>query len=140
MNFTFTKTHHEAAHKEHVHQAHGRYNEFPALTTKPQQDVDAVKQRTKIHRVTDKRAQPWNELVKANLHNYEVTTLPSLGASKKDVREFLFFALGCDRFGSVVEKKQQETVQFIQCFGHGGKGLRKFLTKEDWLKDVPFTW
>lgn len=145
MSFKFTTRHHEAAHNEHLHPVHGRDNEYLALATSPQQDVDAVNQRTKIHPVTDKRAQPWHELVLANLHNHDVTTLPSLKATKKDVREFLFFALGCDRYGSslrgcVVEQKWQATIQFIQCFPHGGKALRQFKNLSDWMIDVPYTW
>ncbi|TID16442.1 hypothetical protein E6O75_ATG11560 [Venturia nashicola] len=140
MSFTFTDCHHLAALKEHLHPSHGHHNEFPALTTKPQQDVDAVNQRTKIHPITDKRAQPWRELVLANLHNHDVTTLPSLSASQEDVREFLFFTLGCDRYGSIAERKKSETIQFIQCFQHGGEGLRKFVTEQGWLENVPFTW
>lgn len=140
MSFTFTKGHHTAAHQEHTHPIHGRYNEYPALDTTPQQDVDAINQCTKIHPITDSRAQPWCALAMANLHNYDVTTLPAPEASTNDAREFLFFALGCDRYGSIMEKKQQDTVQFIQCFPLDGKGLRKLMTKEDWLVLVPFTW
>ncbi|QDS67844.1 hypothetical protein FKW77_007502 [Venturia effusa] len=140
MGFTFKRGHCDAAYEVFEHPASGKTSEFPALITTPQQDVDAVQQRTKIHPITDKRAQPWFQLIRANLHNYDVTTLPSLEATQQDVREFLFFVLGCDRFGTVAEDESSATIQFIQTFPHGGQALRQFEKMEDWMVDVPYTW
>jgi hypothetical protein len=119
---------------------HGRYNEFPSITTSPQQDVSESKQATKIHAVTDKRAQPIHELVQANIHDHKVRTLPPKTASKKEVKEFLFFVLGCERLSSIAGQASQAVTTTVALCKLDGQGLRDAFTNGLWDKLCPARW
>jgi hypothetical protein len=119
---------------------HGRYLEFPAYTTKPRQDVSARKQATKIYPVTDKRAQPYEGFVKANIHHHKVKSLPLKTATKEEVREFLFFVLGCDRISNVANEETFAIITTIEWCSLDGRGLRNMRDETHWLRIVPLNW
>jgi hypothetical protein len=72
---------------------YGRYKEFGPITTNPQQDHREDDTGIAILPETDNRAQPWRQLVEANMHNKKIRFLPSAFAERHEVQEFIYFVL-----------------------------------------------
>jgi hypothetical protein len=120
---------------------HGRYREFPDFTTTPQQDVSKPRQATKIHPVTDQRAQPLPALVQVNMHHHKVRTLPPKDASTEEVREYLYFVLGCDRFSYTAEEAPEAvTTTIIAYCTLNGQELRDMFKHKLWNEWCPAQW
>lgn len=116
---------------------HGRFSEFPAFKTSPQQDVKADGSGIKIHKVTDKRAQPWMELVRANIHKNTAKSLPAETATVKEVREWIYLVLTQKKkIGTLAGEKPQIITSSVAYSKIDGKKLRE-MTPDEWTAFCP---
>ncbi|KAF2675397.1 hypothetical protein BT63DRAFT_409485 [Microthyrium microscopicum] len=107
---------------------YGKDLEFPAFTTYPQQDHRESEERIRIASVIDIRATPWNNVIRANLHKMEATSLPSLAASPQEVREFLYFILANQTWSKIPDDIPQEICSTLMVWKWNGKKLRQLDT------------
>jgi hypothetical protein len=76
------------ASKQTVHwAAEGQNSEFEAHATTSQQDHKVNGTGIAIDKCVGRREQPWNSKIRANAHNRTINFLPSMSATKYEVRE-----------------------------------------------------
>ena len=108
--------------------AYGKFGEFPAVATTPQQDHYPDGRGVKIPEPTDKRAQPLRYAVMANCHSTSVENmiLPTEAAGVKEVKEFIYLITKIDP--SLVAFKHPEAVcATLQAWKRNGFQLRNML-------------
>lgn len=123
-----------AARKTFYWPRHGKYKEFDSLTTHPRQDHRKDGKGITIRRVTDERAQPWQQFVEANMHDQKIKTLPSLYADRREVQEFIYLVLAKTTLMEV--PSVYITVTVSRC-SLSGLTLRTLTNLEECLLFVP---
>jgi hypothetical protein len=118
----------------------GKYNEYPAFTTRPQQDVQKNRSAITIPAVIDNRAQPIGELVRANMHRESVLALPPKDATMMEVREFIFFVLACRHFSKVADENPTLVVTAVSRWRGNGDDLRDLHRSGKWNEVCPKSW
>jgi len=118
---------------------------YEAQTTRPLQDHREDGKGITIHGSKDNRAQPWVELIRANIHKRDITYLPPKKASCKETCEFIFLVLAKENVkGSMLNLDKKpwlasiSIMQWIR-WGASGKHMRKF-NLEQWCKLCPGSW
>lgn len=115
------------------------YDEF---STRPGQDHREDGRGIVIQPVIDNRAQPWNQLARANIHEKDITYFPSESATVQEVKEYLFLVLAK---GNVKDSKLDLDAKphlisnVVQRWKGTGKTLRN-LTLEEWCDVCPARW
>jgi hypothetical protein len=120
---------------------HGRNKEFPSFITKPQQDHKWNGSGIKIHAATDDRAQPYIELVRANVHTKPISTIPSRDAKSKEVREYLYLILTNSHLSKTADIQPWLVCVTINNWKGNGQKLRKMdADYEKWFALCPSVW
>jgi hypothetical protein len=101
---------------------HGRENEYPSITTKPQQDHQDIN-RIYIHDPTDIRATPWCQHFLANMHDGFPTALPPLDHDEELVQEFIYYILAM-YWSKIPNSRPQDCMAVIIEWQGDAKDLR----------------
>jgi hypothetical protein len=117
----------------------GMYNEFEAHDTKPQQDHKGDGSGITIHKHIDLRQQPWETLIRANVHDITIRALPPAGATKLQVREWLYLVLTCKDISGIADKQPYLVSITIRRWKKTGQALRD-MEKCDWDVLCPRKW
>jgi hypothetical protein len=125
--------------EEIIWPAFGVGNEFAAHTTKPQQDHKMDGSGITIHTHIDRRQQPWHSLIRANVHDIKVCALPSMDATKSQVREWLYLVLACKEISGVADEKPHLISITLREWKKTGQALRS-MEQGDWEILCPRKW
>jgi len=118
---------------------------YEAQTTRPLQDHREDGKGITIHPLKDNRAQPWVELVRANIHSKDITYLPPKKASHEEICEFLFLVLAKENIkGSKLDLDNKPWLASLSIMRwHHWRGSGKLLRKlslEQWCNLCPGSW
>ena len=107
-------------------------HDFDTFATVPQQDVEAKFNRIYIHPETDRRAQPWTQFIRANIHDYDVDRLPPITASELEVREWLYYVLTQKKCASFADTRPAAICSTLIFTCVDGQKLREMSKKASW--------
>jgi hypothetical protein len=120
----------------------GKIWHYEEFTTRPCQDHREDGRGITIQSVIDNRAQPWNKLSQANIHEKDITYFPSKKATVKEVKEYLYLVMAKENVKDSkldVEAKPYLIGNVTQVWKGTGKTLRD-LTLEEWCDVCPSRW
>lgn len=113
---------------EHITKKH----HFKAFVTQPQQDVRKDRKGITIHKATDRRAEPWQQKIRANIHKLSIRELPPKTATYKEVREWLYLVLAQDRNKKWVNQYPAAVCSTLIKVTFNGEEMRRMTTFESW--------
>jgi hypothetical protein len=116
-----------------------QHNEFAAHKTTPQQDHRLDSTGIIIEKCIDRRQEPWTSKVRANVHNRRIDFLPSMNATKDEVREWLYLILTCQKNSLIADRQPGLVCISLREWKGKGKKLRA-MSAEDWNVLCPTKW
>jgi hypothetical protein len=113
---------------EHITKKH----HFRGFVTLPQQDIRKDGKGITIHQDTDRRAEPWQQKIRANIHKLSIKELPPKTATYEEVREWLYLVLAQDRNKDWVNKFPNAVCSTLIEVKFNGEEMRKMVTYKSW--------
>jgi hypothetical protein len=110
---------------------------FPPFDTHPQQDLKTDGKGINILEVIDDRAQPWNEITRANIHDHAVAALPPKTATDMEVKEWIYLVLTQRKFADWVDRTPYLVCITLSQWRSDGERLRFFWYNSSWRKVCP---